>query len=358
MGWFKTRQRGAFDWDSCSDEEFLELLYRVILGRKPDSQGFTHNLGILKEGNTRRPDLVRAFILSPECRYRCLIKYPFHELLSGYAEVADAEPFRPFVRPEPLRKVQLCELANPRKWVDQSWLAVLREMEMLSPSLDEVHRKTYEFVQSVFGLRALGALNSKSRVLGVGAGHESLLYWLANRVKEVVATDLYKGSWSKKGSREGDDAVLFDPQKYAPFAYQEDRLRFLRMDGRKLDFEAESFDVVYSLSAIEHFGGHQGAAQAVQEMGRVLRPGGVAAVATELILNQQPHAEYFLPEELCRYVVEPAGMELVQMPVFELPRYALEHPMDLPAEKEHKPHLVLRQKGVVYTSVMLFFSKA
>ncbi len=194
-------------------------------------------------------------------------------------------------------------------------------------------------------------------MLGVGAGHELLLYFLANQAGMVTATDLYEGDWAKANVREGDPAVLADPGRYAPFPYREERLRFLRMDGRELAFPDRSFDVVYSLSSIEHFGGHAAAGRAMAEMQRVLRPGGVAAVATELVVNGRPHPEFFRPEELLEHVVRPAGMPLVQAPEFVVPAHALQDPIRLPAEREHKPHLVLDDGGVLYTSVMLFFRK-
>ena len=75
------------------------------------------------------------------------------------------------------------------------------------------------------------------------------------------------------------------PPQYAPFDYRADRLSFMRMDGRALSFPDDEFDVVYSLSSIEHFGGLSGASQAMREMARVLKPGGVLVVATEYILS-------------------------------------------------------------------------
>ena len=46
------------------------------------------------------------------------------------------------------------------------------------------------------------------------------------------------------------------------------------MNGRNLLFEDESFDVVFSISSIEHFGGHKEAARSVREMVRVFSPAG------------------------------------------------------------------------------------
>jgi SAM-dependent methyltransferase len=134
--------------------------------------------------------------------------------------------------------------------------------------------------------------------LSVGAGHEAVLYWLANRTRYVVATDMYGGVWQSHGAREGDETVLADPRQYAPFPYREDHLVFLKMDGTALAFADGTFDVVYSLSSIEHFGGLEGASRAVAEMARVLKPGGVVTLATEYLLEGPPHHEAFTPAQV------------------------------------------------------------
>ena len=43
-----------------------------------------------------------------------------------------------------------------------------------------------------------------------------MLYWLANRVGRVAATDTYDGVWQTAGAREGDSGVLMTPGEYAP----------------------------------------------------------------------------------------------------------------------------------------------
>src|SRR5204862_841953 len=129
-----------------------------------------------------------------------------------------------------------------------------------------MHRKGYEWTQTLFGLRRLGRLTPEARVLSVGAGHEPILYWLANQVGSVVATDMYETGWSGALAGEGDEGVLRRPEAYAPFPYRRERLAFLKMDGRSLAFGSGSFDVAYSLSSIEHFGGLDQAAAALGEL--------------------------------------------------------------------------------------------
>ncbi len=125
-----------------------------------------------------------------------------------------------------------------------------------APGRGWFHRKAWEWTQCVYGLERLGALGPGKAALGVGAGHERVLYYLANRTGLTVGSDLYAGDFSGGGAEEADPTFLFNPEHFAPFAYHRDRLRGLQADGCMLPFRSGAFDVVYSLSSIEHFGGH------------------------------------------------------------------------------------------------------
>jgi SAM-dependent methyltransferase len=254
------------------------------------------------------------------------------------------------------RDVQLCELANPAKWGNPDWMALLSSLVVQPADQLSMHRKGYEFTQLLFGLTRLGQVRDDVRVLSVGAGHEPVLYWLANRVEKVVATDMYGGVWQSHGAREGDDSVFDNPGQYAPFPYREAHLTFLKMDGCALAFRDAAFDVVYSLSSIEHFGGLEGASRAVNEMARVLKPGGVLALATEYILAGPPHHEAFQPEQV-KLLLEHPDLELVQ-PVDERVWDRYEYtPIDLRANPLQTPHMVVTDNGSVFTSVMAFLRK-
>ena len=129
--------------------------------------------------------------------------------------------------------------------------------------------------------RHLGVLRADARVLGVGAGREATLYWLTQNVGKVVATDLYETEdlWSATG--DAGSSMLTDPGRYWDGPWNPDRLEVRHMNGLDLQFEDESFDAIFSSSSIEHFGGWKEVRQSVEEMFRVLRPGGVTALATE-----------------------------------------------------------------------------
>ena len=243
----------------------------------------------------------------------------------------------------------LNKVCHPDDWNDPEWMMVFRSLRQ-----ELLHRKAWEYTQCVYGLERLGALKPDGRVLGVGAGYEIPLFYFANRCAMVIATDIYEG---EPGS-EGDPAFMENPEKWAPFPYRKERLLVQRADGCALPFAANSFDVVYSLSSIEHFGGHGRAAQAMREMYRVLRPGGVACVATELILEGGPHYEYFLREELDEYITFSSGLVPVEkLHEKPLPRDLIDDPVWLDGDTSKLPHIVLGLGELRWTSVMLFFRK-
>lgn len=313
---------------------FVSRAYECLLGRSADPGGLSHYARAIDRGDARR-EVVRALGLSEEFHLH-------HRDLAPQSGVL-------------LRDTQLCELANPAKWDNEEWLDILRSLGLSDDKLS-MHRKPYEFTQLIYGCRRLGALREDAEIVSVGAGHELVLYWLANHAHRVIATDMYEGVWQAAQGREGDPDVIHRPEDYAPFPYRQDRLFFLKMDGRRLAFQDHSFDIAYSLSSIEHFGGLAGAAETVREMGRVLKPGGVLALATEYVLNGPPHEETFQPEEFLSLIDQP-GLELVQPlddRVYRRYDYAA---IDLYRNPFQTPHMVVRFNDTVFTTVMVFLRK-
>jgi SAM-dependent methyltransferase len=315
-------------------ERFVDLAYQDLLGRPVDAEGGRHLVAALAGGLPRR-DALRSLATSEEFMRR-------YRALSPQGGVIP-------------RDTQLCELANPAKWDNPEWLRYLRELTIADDKAS-MHRKGYEFAQLLYGMERLGQLRPEASVLSVGAGHEHVLYWLANHVGRVVATDLYEGVWQDVQAQEGDAGVLRRPEAYAPFPYRTDRLTFLKMDGRRLAFRSETFDVAYSLSSIEHFGGLDGACDTLDEMARVLKPGGLIAIATEYVLSGPPHDETFQPRELAALIDRP-GLRLVQPiddRVYDRYEYAA---IDLYANPYQTPHMVVRFDDTVFTTVMVFLQK-
>ncbi|HXE79912.1 MAG TPA: methyltransferase domain-containing protein [Vicinamibacterales bacterium] len=313
---------------------FVTRAYSWLLGRGPDREGHDHYVAAIEGGMPRR-GVLETFLRSDEFAQR-------------YRTTCPDAGFIP-------RDVQLCELANPAKWDNPEWVELLTSLGE-GPDKGSMHRKAYEFTQLLFGLKRLGALGEETDVLSVGAGHEPVLYWLANHVRRVIATDMYGGVWQSERAMEGDDAVFVDPAQFARFPYRQDRLIFLRMDGRHLAFADNVFDVVYSLSSVEHFGGLEGAKAAVAGMARVLKPGGLLVLSTEYCLGGPPHHEAFQPAQVHALLDHPS-LELVE-PIDERVWQRYEYvPIDLRVSPYQTPHMVVTDLGSVFTTVMAFLRR-
>lgn len=137
---------------------------------------------------------------------------------------------------------RLCKLCDATDWRDEDWLHILDEMKLgyqRDPKLRG--RKEWEWVHGMYGLKLLGFLNDKTSALGVGSGKESVLYYLANHVDRVLATDIYgTSSWEQAPKQ-----MLDKPELFAPFPYREDHLSVRHMDGLNLSLDDDSFDVVF-----------------------------------------------------------------------------------------------------------------
>ena len=315
-------------------DRFVRLAYQLLLGRPADSSGLAHYTGAVRRGDSRT-SILRSLIRSPE-------------FADHYRRVAPQGGIVP-------RDTQLCELANPAKWDNPEWVQLLESIG-LHGDKQSMHRKAYEFAQLAYGLRKLGFLNDATRVVSVGAGHEAILYWLANHVRQVVATDMYEGVWQSVQSREGDAGVIRAPKDYAPFPYREDRLMFLQMNALALGLRTDVMDVAYSLSSIEHFGGVDGAARAIDEMARVVRPGGIVVFATEYVIDGPPHDETFMPAQFDILLNRP-GLKLVapfDRSVYSRYEYSA---VDLYGNPHQTPHMVVRFNDTAFTTGMAFLRK-
>jgi SAM-dependent methyltransferase len=258
---------------------------------------------------------------------------------------------------------------NPAKYEDPEWLAVHHDLERYA--LDkhcfrncsgEVYRKGWEWTQCVYGLRKLGMLEPHHAALGVGAGRECVIYYLADHVARVVATDLYGGTrWTAEGGMEADVELLERSKAACPPTVDFAKIAFETQDGTNLTYDDRSFDFCWSLSSIEHFGGHPAAGQAVREMARVTRPGGIVALATELLLlDEYRHEEFFTRAEIDEWLVR-ASPDLELIEDIDFDALSVSYLIDsivVPAGVDRlRRHVVLNDGKVQWTSVMLFMRK-
>jgi SAM-dependent methyltransferase len=311
---------------------------------------------------------------------------------AGTAAARDSERAVPTLRRQ---YVKFCDLPD---FEDHALRERIREIVPGHEPRAELRRKFWEYAMLTLFLEDVGKLHDRTEALSVGAGHEEVLFWLANKIRRVVATDIYGvGGFADSAA---DEVMLTNPRAFAPYSYREDRLEVHAMDARSLDFPDESFDVVFSLSSIEHFGSTVDVAQAAREIARVLRQGGYAFIVTECFLSRHPTNSRLLqtavriatlgrlcekatprrravdvltPGELHSHIVGPTGLELVQpldrtiSPATWANVIHWSGPRGYQsATGERWPHIVLqaelstpfvRLRGAPFTSVALALSK-
>jgi SAM-dependent methyltransferase len=204
--------------------------------------------------------------------------------------------------------VKLCDL---RDFDDPQLLAAIADILPERDPKTHIERKVWEFAMLAMFLEETGHVKEDTHALSVGAGNEA------------------------------NPSMLEDPRAHAPFPYREDHLEVLWMDARDLKYPSNTFDVVFTLSSIEHFGSPADIAQSAREIGRVLKPGGHAVVVTECFVRHHPLdtsaaevakrvitanrkmpgakpgrrvalADVFTPRELTKQIVHPSGLRLMQ----------------------------------------------
>lgn len=278
----------------------------------------------------------------------------------------------------PLNKV--CELADfsvPefRSFAQSAFPELVERLGPDFPAGFE-YRKYWEVVMAARAFKFGGVLDPRAEVLGVGAGNEPTIFWLTNYVARVFATDLYL----TKGWKESANAsMLSNPDEHAHMPWQREHLVVQHMNALDLAYPDESFWGVFSSSSIEHFGGHDEVRRSVDEMWRVLRPGGVLSLSTELKIEGPgqgiPGTLLFSPDEILSLFIREADWEILGNVSFEASpsgdpvsfrRAALEvrkhsmrhHRLDYNELRwSTYPHIELEHKGYRWRSVHLALRK-
>ncbi len=236
--------------------------------------------------------------------------------------------------------------------------------------------KQWEIAMAVRALREFGAVRPDARLLGIGAGTEATIFHLSRHVRQVIASDMYAGAgpWSDVAP----SGFLVTPSDFAgQIACEPQRIVPLHQDARALDLPEDEFDGVFSSGSIEHFGSLQSVANAAYEIGRVLKPGGIATIATEFKVAGPPDGDgwdptviLFSPDKLNHWIIEASGLEPVDAMETELTDETLSVQRDLlgflnaakqithPAQKIGVyPNLILYHEGYLFCSVHLTLRK-
>ncbi len=106
------------------------------------------------------------------------------------------------------------------------------------------------------------------RVLDVGCGNGFLLVEAAKRLTTGKATGI--DLWKTDAGQQTADAAWHNAQ----LSGVADRIEVKNVDARNMPFENNSFDVIVSSLMLHHAGSRADRQQAIQEMIRVVKPGG------------------------------------------------------------------------------------
>ena len=270
-----------------------------------------------------------------------------------------------------MRLNKLCDIED---WQDPDFRATVRRIHpnfvhsMPGYPAGREHRKHWEYAHLLNGLDRLGAIHPEALVLSVAGGFERPAFDLTNRVRWVFLTDLYGDTGFR--DNEAVPTVLTKPDSFSELSYNRNRLVVQHMNALDLRFEPETFDVVFCLSSIEHFGGDTAARHALAEMHRVAKPGGVVAITTECLINDDPELDlpgllFFSQKSLQGLAESVPGLELVEPIDFQIGEETRKSSQSLAqaiADVQNRgvekfPHIVLECQGRLYTSVALFFRK-
>ena len=239
----------------------------------------------------------------------------------------------------------------------------------------QIHRKDWEWTLGIIAMKRFGKLhNNNNTAIGIGAGKELILFYLANHLRHLHATDLYSTKdWKDFAPADFPE----NSSKYSPFPYNQSALTVLRMDGTRLEFPSDSFDIAFSFSSIEHFGGeaYSGALKSLKEMERVLKPGGIAIVATEYIINNKNPPDltnqFYNESTIYSHLIDKLDvMKLVEPLDLTISQKTLDkgiidasNAVDWDTSrvdddfKQANPYIVIKLGNMLVTSIMLVFQK-
>jgi len=251
--------------------------------------------------------------------------------------------------------------------------------EMLRFGLDRPEivpdSKQWECAMMLRALSDHGVLRPGALLAGIGAGTEETTFALAAKGCVVFPTDRYLENtpWSDVAPA----GMMVRPSQFSEYEYPRGAVIPVHTDARVLSLPTGFFDGVYSAGSIEHFGSLESVAASAEEIGRILKPGGIAVISTEFRLDGPLDKRWFsddcilfTPSLLQEFIIDPSGLEAIGTPQYTTShdtfdsRVVLLDFLDkakkvasLSDKKNAYPNLVLFHEGHLFCSVHLALRK-
>lgn len=161
-------------------------------------------------------------------------------------------------------------------FVDTLGLPISLALERAKMEIDGSLASNYCDKLQLHGMSFLGA-----DVLDIGCGHGSMAIEIGRRGGKVIGIEPC-ASWRQ---------IAYQRMKELPFRQH---IKIISGNAEKLPFKNDSFDYILSLQVLEHV---QNVKLAIEEMTRVLRPGGIGYVSCEnyLAFKEQHYKVAWLP---------------------------------------------------------------
>jgi SAM-dependent methyltransferase len=272
--------------------------------------------------------------------------------------------------------IDIADFADPEL---QPYLIEMAKGEMARFGLPEPviipDSKQWECAMMLRTLTEFGMVREGATLAGIGAGTEETSFVLASKGCVVFPTDRYLEvtPWSDVAPA----GMMVRPEQYSAVSYPQGHVIPVHSDARLLSLPENYFDGVYSAGSIEHFGSLEAVAAAAEQIGRILKPGGVAVLSTEFRLDGPNGQRWFsddcilfTPEMLEKHIIAPSGLELIDKPSFDTSSGTYDSRVVLVdfLEKAKKvetitdkrnayPNLVLFHLGYLFCSVHLALRK-
>ncbi len=190
--------------------------------------------------------------------------------------------------------MKLNKFCDYRDFKDEKFKSLLKDIQLeVGPYMKftgTISRKVWETSICVLAMQEHGYLDGTKSILNIGSGCERIILYLSNRVKEIVCIDKFEHEDSRepllKKKRNPHQIIqnYFRKDTFRKAKFNRNTIKPVVMDGLDLKFKNNTFDGIFSVSSMEHFGDLR---LAYREVVRVLKPNGMFFISIDIEPNKK-----------------------------------------------------------------------